>query len=217
MRMISVETPTHGRVLIKDAAASTSRSRLLVGFHGYAQNAEEMLAELERIPGSEQWTLVSAQALHRFYTRGDEKVVASWMTRQDRELAIADNVVYVDHVVEALLREFPKETRIVFAGFSQGVAMAYRAAILGAYRVQGLIAVGGDVPPEVKNALANRFPEILIAAGERDPFYTPAKVAADEAILRSMGVRPEIFRYSGGHEWTDELRGRIHLAIARWE
>ena len=95
MRTLSTKTSTHGRTLIKDPTPPSSPHRLLVGFHGYAQNAEEMVAELERLPGAEEWTLVAVQALHRFYARGGEKVVASWMTRQDRELAIADNIAYV--------------------------------------------------------------------------------------------------------------------------
>ena len=76
MRAISIPTSTHGRVLIRDAADASHR-RLLVGFHGYAQSAEDMLSELEQIPGGEQWTLVSVQALHRFYARRMEKIVAS--------------------------------------------------------------------------------------------------------------------------------------------
>ena len=169
---------------------------------------------LDRIPGSDQWTLVSVQALHRFYSRGNERVVASWMTRQDRELAITDNIAYVDRVVSTLLADAP-QTPVVFVGFSQGVAMAYRAAVLGVHRARGMIAIGGDVPPEVKTAPADRFPAILIAAGESDPIYTPAKVDADEAFLISIGVRTDVFRYRGGHEWTDELRDRIHRMLAQ--
>jgi len=212
MRVISIETPTHGRALIKDAVVSSSASGLLVGFHGYAQNAEDMLAELDRLPRSDQWTLVSVQALHRFYSRGNERVVASWMTRQDRELAIADNIAYVDHVVRIILADAP-QTPVVFVGFSQGAGMAYRAAVSGVHRARGMIAIGGDVPPEVKTAPADRFPAILIAAGESDQYYTPSKLDADEAFLISIGVRADIFRYRGGHEWTDELRDRIHQVL----
>jgi hypothetical protein len=107
-------------VLINDAAVPPSDVRFLVGFHGYAQNAEEMLTELDRLPNCDAWTRVSVQALHRFYLRGDEKIVASWMTRQDRELAIADNVDYVDRVVRSLLADAP-QAPVVFVGFSQGV------------------------------------------------------------------------------------------------
>ena len=38
---------------------------------------------LQSIPGAREWLLVSVQALHPFYTRKD-RVVATWMTRDDR-------------------------------------------------------------------------------------------------------------------------------------
>ena len=212
MKSISIETPTHGRVLIKDAVAPNADARFLIGFHGYAQNAEDMLRELDQIPGSDAWTLVSIQALHRFYSRGNERVVASWMTRQDRELAIADNIAYVDSVVRSLLAN-AFEAPVVFIGFSQGVAMAFRAGILGAHRARGVIAVGGDIPPELKMEPADRFPTILLAAGGSDTLYPPEKLDADEAFLISIGVRHDVFRYAGGHEWTEALRDRIHRAL----
>jgi predicted esterase len=106
-----------------------------------------------------------------------------------------------------------KEATVVFLGFSQGVAMAYRAAVLGERRAGALIAIGGDVPPDVKEGSADRFPPILIAAGESDEWYTAAKLEADEVFLRARGLRYEIFRYAGGHAWTAELRGRIHQVL----
>jgi predicted esterase len=187
---------------------------VLVGFHGYAQSAEDMLAELERIPGAARWTLVSVQALHRFYTRGDERVVASWMTRQDRELAIADNIQYVDRVVGTLLTD-PAPARIAYIGFSQGVAMAYRAAVLGMHRVLGVLAVGGDVPPELKTVSTDRFPAIFICHGDADPWYTKDKVQRDAAVLQSRGVKAEIFQYGGAHEFTPELRHYLGRLLDR--
>ena len=112
-----IETRTHGRYLVKRGESN----RLLIGFHGYGENAERHLAELEKL--DVDWTLVAIQALNRFYTRSEE-IVANWMTREDRELAIDDNIHYVHRVVE----ELGPHERLVFAGFSQGAAMAYRAA-----------------------------------------------------------------------------------------
>src|SRR5712691_11073646 len=98
MQTRHVSTGTHGRFLCE----ARDPARLLVGFHGYAENAEKHLTDLLRISGAEQWSLVAVQALHPFYTRGDAEVVASWMTRQDRELAIADNLDYIRKIVAAL-------------------------------------------------------------------------------------------------------------------
>jgi len=205
-----VETITHGRVLVEDPSGPDS-GRLLVACHGYAQNAEIMLDDARRIPGvMEGWRLASVQALHRFYARGDQTVVASWMTRQDRELAIADNLAYLHRAVETAGGRDARS--IVFLGFSQGAAMAYRAAMRGPHPAAGIIALGGDIPPDVQRDLARPWPPVLLGAGVRDPWYTAEKVQADEQFLTSRGVKHEIVRFDGGHDWTDEFR----RAAGRW-
>jgi len=92
---------THGRYLIWPG----DPEHLLVGFHGYAEAAEAELRRLQSIPESQEWTLVSIQGLHRFYRNKGTEIVASWMTRQDRELAIEDNIVYALRVIETIQRE----------------------------------------------------------------------------------------------------------------
>ena len=68
-------------------------------------------------------------------------------------------------------------------------------------------------PPDVKEAAGERFPPILVAAGESDEWYTAAKVEADEVFLRGRGLPHEVFHYAGGHVWTAELRGRMRQAL----
>lgn len=204
---MEILTPTitaHGRVLVERGSAEAPA---LVGFHGYAQNAEDMLTELRPLPGLEAWTRVSVQAPNRFYARGDSKVVASWMTRQDRELAIADNIAYVQQaLVDA------KVSRAVFVGFSQGVAMAYRAALRSGVHAAGVIALAGDIPPELKDEPAHTWPRVLIGVGDREEWYSAEKLQADEAFLVSIAVPHQVVRFTGGHEWTDEFRA----AAAAW-
>src|SRR6267154_632555 len=98
---------------------------------------------LRGVPGSDAWWIASIQALHPFYNSRTNEVIASWMTRQDRELAIADNVAYVDGVCDALERDFGPAQALVWCGYSQGVAMAYRAALLGRRRGDCVLAVAG--------------------------------------------------------------------------
>jgi len=206
----SIETITHGRVLV-EAAADGGATRLLVACHGYAQDAEEMLEDVGRIPGvADGWRVAAVQGLHRFYARREQRVVASWMTSQDRELAIADNIAYLDRAVEAAGGD--EARAIVFLGFSQGAAMAYRAALGGRYPAAGIIALGGDVPPEVMSDPSRVWPPVLLGAGVQDTWYTAEKLAADERFLSSRGVAHQVVRFDGGHEWTEEFR----LAAGRW-
>ena len=197
MDVRSIETRTHGRVVVRAA----DPRRLLVGFHGYAQNAEELLAELEQIPGADSWTLAAVQALHRFYRSRSEIVVASWMTRQDREASIADNIDYVRRAVDS----FGDYDRLVFAGFSQGVAMAYRAA--ASIRCDAVMILGGDLPPDVD---PSKLPRVLIGRGTRDEWYTAHKLAADRARL----IAADVIEMDAGHEWTDAFRVKARELLA---
>jgi predicted esterase len=199
MRELLIATETHGRVLLREAE---NPSAIVIGFHGYMENADIQMERLTAITGAEPWMLISVQALNRFYKGSSQGVVASWMTRQDRDAAITDNIAYIDRVVEAVA---PAGMPIVFAGFSQGVAMAFRAAVRGARKGAGVIAVGGDVPPELLADSSLALPPLLLARGERDEWHTAQKHDADVEAVRSRGVKVEALIYDGAHEWTDEV------------
>lgn len=199
----TIATTTHGRYVI-DIAAGNGPRPLLVGFHGYAEQATLQLERLRTVRGDRRWSLVAVQALHRFYRSGsNDQIVASWMTREDRELAIADNVIYVDAVLREIARDCHEIPAVVFAGFSQGASMAYRAATLGKSVAAGVVALCGDVPPELSSEKLARIPRALIGWGTEDRFYDAAKRQADEDRLRQAGVQVTVARLESGHKWTD--------------
>ena len=212
----TIAATTHGRYLVAPAEGP-GPAPLLVGFHGYGEHAERHLAELDRIPGSARWTRVAVQALHRHYSEGARHVVGSWMTRQDRELAIADNIAYVRAVLnEVRTANHPTTGTLAYCGFSQGVAMAYRAAAWCGHACHGVIALGGDVPPELRGNTAVAWPPILIGRGRTDAWYTAEKMDTDLAALRGAGAAVESLVFDGGHEWTDDFRaaaGRFLAAL----
>jgi len=214
----TIEAAVHGRYLVR--VPRTERlCTALFSFHGYGEDAAANLAVVERIPGLDDWLIVAVQALHPFYTKS-ERIVASWMTSQDRELAINDNIRYVRGVVDAVTREFSINSEIAFAGFSQGVAMAYRAA--AHIPAAGVIALAGDVPPDItKRPDRSALPHVLIGRGTADEWYTEEKMAADVERLKTLATSVETTVFVGGHEWTDaflETAGGFlaRLGDARW-
>lgn len=202
-----IATLVHGRYLVEvpPQPQEGETCPVLVGFHGYGETAEKHLNELRKIPGANQWILCAVQALHPFYNRTGE-VIAGWMTRQDRELAIEDNVRYVSGVVAELHRTLPVSDRLVFLGFSQGAAMAYRAAAGSGHRCHGVVVLGGDVPPELDQRDLAGFPPVLLGRGSSEEWYDAAKMEHDVELLqrKAVEVRPVVF--TGGHEWTNEFR-----------
>ena len=216
LEALSIETPIHGRYLVRVPASPPAG--WVVGFHGYKENAEVQMHRLSAIPVSD-WLLVSIQGLSRFYRGRSTEVIASWMTRQDRELAIADNRDYVSRVIDTLRRRFPMDGPCVFAGFSQGVAMAYRAAVALSQSSPsvsvGVVAVGGDLPPELEPSGLSRLAAVLVIRGERDDWYTTAKCQSDAARLAAAGVPAQVAVIDAEHAWNDECGQRAGELMRR--
>ena len=199
----TIQTTTHGRYLV---AASAPSAPLLVGFHGYAESADTQMTRLQAIPGVDAWTAISIQGLHRFYERRTDTVVASWMTRQDRELAIADNVAYVAAIIDAESNAQRAATGVVYAGFSQGVAMAFRAAVTSARPVLGRDRRRRRRAARDRcDSALGRIGHVLLCRGADDKWYTEAKFEHDQARLRDAGVKVTAHAFDGGHEWSDAV------------
>jgi len=214
---MDVRTPpaqTHGRYLVD--SPGDHAAGIICGFHGYKENAEQHLDALRRVaaarPASPKpgeggaWRLVSVQALNRFYSKGGE-VVANWMTKQDRELAIADNVAYVSSVMSEVADEYGAAHPLIYAGFSQGVAMAYRAAAFAGRPCDGLIVLAGDLPPDVA-PVAAQLPPILLGRGTADEWYTAEKASNDLVLLHASGATVAEHVFDGGHEWHEAFVAR---------
>ncbi len=194
----TIATTTHGHYL-ESASAEGRPDGMLVGFHGQAETAAIQLAHMEAIRGGRRWHLVSIQGLNRYYTRKGD-VVAAWMTREDRELAIADNIAYVRAVVsEVRGRLGPAPRALVYCGFSQGTAMAYRAAAFAGHPCHGLIILAGDLSPDVRLHAAD-LPPLLLGRGTLEEWYTEEKARIDLDHLHGSGVRTTEHVFEGGHE-----------------
>jgi predicted esterase len=194
----------HGRYLL-ETPADPEGCPLVVGFHGYGENADLHLEQLRRLPGAARWVLCAVQALHPFYNRAGD-VIAGWMTRQQREHAIEDNLRYVASVVAEVKRELPVSERLAYLGFSQGAAMAYRAAAGSGHPCQGVVVLGGDLPPELESRELSHFPSVLLGRGSSEEWYDAAKMEHDVELLRKKGIDVRPFVFPGGHEWTNEFR-----------
>jgi predicted esterase len=202
----TIEATTHGRYLVASAEGASPRVAI-VGFHGYGENAETQMGRLQAIDGCAHCLLISIQGLHRFYRGRSNEVVASWMTRQNRELAIADNTSYAGRVIEAVLAERKVKPPLLFAGFSQGVSMAFRAAVASTVFPVAVLAAGGDVPPEMQPEILQRLSGVMLCRGVSDPYYGNEKFRDDEARLTTAGVSVHVLEFDGGHVWPPELDG----------
>ena len=108
---------------------------------------------------------------------------------------------YVNSVVEQLHDENDLSGTVVYLGFSQGVAMAYRTALSAG--AAGIISLAGDLPPEIVSPNSGGvIPRVLLGRCLEDQWYTKQNLASDLKRLKLMGIVVETCSLECGHEWT---------------
>ena len=197
----SIEVKKHGHYALRPKNPAPGLP-VLLGFHGYAESAHTHLELLEAIELPQSWLRCSVESLNLFYTKS-QKIVGNWMTSLDRDNAIADNISYVDAVIEQLRQNWQASSDLVYLGFSQGGPMTYRSALLGKHRAKGLIVLAGDLPPELADEDLSSLPPILLCRGEQDSIMPDEQIERDKAIFDKKGVACEVFRFTGGHGWNE--------------
>jgi len=185
--------------------------------HGYGQLAVEFLASCGALDNGRR-LVVAPEALSRFYLTGqgatsaEQRVGASWMTREAREAEISDYLRYLDLLVEALTHGVSTPPPIHVLAFSQGTATASRWVASGRVPVVRLVCWGGVLAPELDLASREaplRATRVQLVVGTRDKFATAERVASERARLDQAGLRYEAITFEGGHRLDDVTLARI--------
>jgi predicted esterase len=183
---------------------------VLVGFHGYGEPPERTLralAQIRPLPLA-RW---APRGPHHFYDRRG-RVVASWMTRFDREAQIEQQVESARALFQAMTKRHG-ELPVFLLGFSQGVATAWRATVLSGQPVAHVFQLAGDMPPEVAAKLRGHRPRgVTMIIGRDDTVVDFATMVRDEDRLRDAGWEPELHEVDGGHDY---LPAALELVACR--
>lgn len=188
--------------------------------HGYGQLADRFIRRFDVIDNGKR-LIVAPEALSRFYVSGgsglhaaDDKVGASWMTREDRDAEIADQVAYLDLIAErAFAGANRSKVRFVAFGFSQGAATVCRWAARTAAPPEAVILWGSGVPVDVLEGAARigiARAAITIVVGDRDPIASDDRVRAHRQQLDAARLPYRFVTFDGGHE----IDGRILRELA---
>jgi phospholipase/carboxylesterase len=136
--------------------------------------------------------------------------------RVEDEAGIRESAEVVRGYIEKeTARGIPSE-RIVIAGFSQGGAIAFQAALRHPQRLAGVLALSTYLPLRESLAReatpANRDVPILICHGVRDPMVPAALGVASRDLLQSLGYQVEWKTYPMEHSVCMEEV----LDISKW-
>ncbi|MCW3072247.1 MAG: hypothetical protein JWO44_2137 [Bacteroidetes bacterium] len=176
--------------------------------HGYAQLANYFIKNFEALNNGKV-LVVAPEGLHRFYWNGfSGKIVASWMTKEDREDDIRDYVNYLDSVYTEVLSQLKNKTaKITVLGFSQGTATVCRWLANNRSHADNLVLWAGAFPADMdlqlNKALFEKMRTVLVI-GDQDEFIKEEQVKEHEQLLDENGTSHELLRFAGKHEIKEE-------------
>jgi predicted esterase len=187
----------------------TGMTELWIVCHGYGQLAGPFLESFASLATPTR-RIVAPEALSRFYldrvstTASERRVGATWMTREDRDHEIADQVAYLDALHAHLLppRASGTRVRLRVLGFSQGVATVARWLAFGRVRADELILWAGAFPPELGLAsFAERLhgAPVVLVVGDRDELASWAGADAHLHRFTAAGIDARLVSFEGGH------------------
>ena len=177
--------------------SSPNPQNVLFVLHGYGQLVKFFIRKFHNLP--EDLMIVAPEGMHRFYVNGlSGRVGASWMTKEAREIDIADNVDWLDALYQEIIKSYNiKKTFLL--GFSQGGATAARWHTLGKTKFNAMILWASVFPPDIDPELSTdkHIPSWFLI-GDEDELYPKEKQEELVQFYSQKGFICSI--YKGKHD-----------------
>lgn len=224
VRSGEVTVPRTARYAVLGADVSVADELWLV-CHGYGQLASRFIRRFGVLDNGRR-LIVAPEALSRFYLSGvtgphsaEDKVGASWMTREGRDAEIADQVTFLDMVREGVLGA-PQRAgiRVIALGFSQGAATVCRWAARTATPPGDVVLWGSGVPSDLFEGVGRAGlarATLTLVVGNSDPNANGERVDVHRDQLDAAGFAYRFVGYDGGHEIDGPTLVELAAGLAR--
>ena len=203
----------------------TAPDAAVIWLHGLGADGFDFVPLVEelRLPPTMAVRFIFPHAKPRPVTINNGFVMRAWYDitslgpdRVEDEAGIRQSAEVVRSYIEKENARGIASERIVIAGFSQGGAIAFQAALRYPQRLGGVMALSTYLPLRetlTKEATpANRDVPILICHGVRDPMVPAALGTASRDLLQSLGYPVEWKTYPMEHSVCMEEV----LDISKW-
>ncbi len=178
--------------------------------HGYGQLAPYFIKKFDPLDDGAN-LVVAPEGLSRFYldTR-ENRIGASWMTKEDRLLDIKNHLEYLNQVFDQAIRPIHEkwQVKINLLGFSQGVATICRYAAQEQALFDKLILWSGTIPPDLNYAQARlnfRKAQVHLVRGDQDQYVDQVYLENQKTAVAKLEIRPEIKVLSGNHSLDPDV------------
>ncbi len=180
---------------------------VVITFHGYGQLAKYFIRRFD-ILNPETTYVVAPQGLSKFYLAGHKRVGASWMTKEDREIDLANQLHYIQTVFEAEMKTVDfSNIELIVLGFSQGVATASRWLHKNKIPFDIFIAYAGMLGYELTAQdfdFRKSDSKVHCLLGDEDEFFNGENVPKFEQAFLKVFPDGKFEMFEGKHEMKRE-------------
>lgn len=186
-----------------------STKQLWFVIHGYGQLAKYFIQKF-KILEEQNICVIAPEGLSHFYLEdvmsraqtGNNRVGASWMTKENRLTDIENYLAYLNGVYE---KEVGSNLiiPITILGFSQGSATASRWISSGKIIFHRLILWAGIFPPDMDFAITKKIlndKHTYLVYGKSDPFINEDRIDEMKSLTNQLDIAPETKVFDGKHD-----------------
>ena len=183
--------------------SSNEISKVWFVLHGYAMLSEFFIQKFKNLDDGKS-LIIAPEALNRFYIDGSyNRVGASWMTKEERENDIDENINYLNSVLENIIKEIGHNNfELNILGFSQGGATACRWVFSSKIEVKNLILWAGDIPKDTlieNNKSKWSSINTHLVMGQQDPLINDKMKAKFLNLVKEYKLDYKLTMYDGDH------------------
>jgi predicted esterase len=192
---------------------SDTTETIIMAFHGYGELARYFIRKFDFLDEAKHY-VIAPQGLSKFYMNNHTRVGASWMTKENRELDLRNQLHYVQTVFETETEsvDFSNKKLVIF-GFSQGTATASRWAVMHQIPFDTFIAYAGHLAYELTEKdfdFMKTEAETICFLGDNDQFYNGDNIPKFETTFKTVFPKGKFEIFEGKHE---VLREVLKLAV----
>lgn len=191
---------------------SGKEKELWLVFHGYGQLAEFFIRKFLQFDSKDRVFLAPEGTNYGYLKEFQGRVGANWMTKHEREVAIANNHRYLNLLMNQTLEKFAQVPRIHVLGFSQGAATSTRWASQWSGKIDTLVLWAGGFAQDLSLDLGrDKFEqsELILAFGDQDELIQEEHKKQQVELIQALGKQPKEFNFAGGHELDADLLQKI--------
>jgi predicted esterase len=178
-------------------------SKVWFVLHGYAMLSEFFIQKFKNLDDGNT-LIIAPEALNRFYINDYyNRVGASWMTKEERETDIKENIDYLNLLSKKIFKEIGHTNfKLNILGFSQGGATACRWMFASHMKINNLILWASDLPKDTlieKNRSVWENINTHLVMGKKDQLISSEVKTKFLDLVKEYSLKYELTLYDGDH------------------